>query len=244
MNKTLLLLFISITISFAAYSQCTPVPFPGPSFTNPDTAQGLSPAVATQTYHQVIHVRIPKDTLIPPLTVPVTIDSAGIVDIVSLPPGLSYVTNSATDFWPGGSYGCIVIQGVVAENDTGMYNPEVQVQVMVAGNPMAFSYFFDLEVLDSTNAGFTKAEIVKFTVRQNTPNPFDNKTVIKFNTLRTSVFEFAVYDMVGNQVYKQQIFALKGVNTIEFKKENLPSGVYFYRLSDNENSVVRRMIIK
>ena len=182
MKKILLLFVLGITLSFSAFSQCTPVTFPGPSLTMPDTSQGLKPAVATVLYHQVISVRIPHDTIIPPLTIPVNIDSAGVIDIVNLPQGFTYVTNSATDFWPGGSYGCIVIQGTAAEADTGIYNADIQVQVVVAGNPLAFTYTYEIVVLDSINAGFSHDDFTKFTVQQNSPNPFDDKTIIKFNT--------------------------------------------------------------
>ncbi len=244
MKKILLLLLLGITITYSAFSQCTPVAFPGPSLTLPDTSQGLKPAVATVPYHEVIHVRIPHDTIIPPLTIPVNIDSAGVVSISGMPSGFSYVTNSATDFWPGGSYGCIVIQGTAAEADTGTYLTIINVQVVVAGNPLAFAYPYEIEVLDSINQGFSHDDFTKFTVQQNIPNPFDDKTIIKFNTLRASVFTFEVYDVVGNKVRKDEIFALRGVNKIIFNKENLKSGVYFFRLSDNENSIVKRMVIR
>ncbi len=244
MKKIFLFLFLTAAFAGSLYSQCTPVQFPGPSFTQPDTAQGLKPVVATAPYHQVIHLRIPHDTIVPPMTVPINIDSAGVVDILGMPSGLSYVTNSPSDFWPGGSYGCLVIQGTASEQDTGKYKAEVQIQVMVMGNPLAFSYFFDMEVIDSINVGFAPSDFKKFTVMQNNPNPFDGKTEIKFNSMRSTVFTFEVFDMVGNRVRSKDIFAVRGVNKFVFEKGNLPAGVYFYRLSDDENSVVKRMIIR
>lgn len=244
MKKLLLLVVLGITFSLSAFSQCTPITFPGPALTLPDTSQGLKPAVATLPYHEVIHVRIPHDTIIPPLTVPVNIDSAGIVSISGMPPGFNYVSNSPTNFWAGGTYGCAVIQGLATDADTGIYFAQVLVQVVVAGNPLAFTYPYRMEVLSSAHVGFSHDEFTKFTVHQNVPNPFDDKTIIKFNTLRTSAFTFKVFDVVGNEVHSEDILALKGVNQITFSKEKLASGVYFYRLSDTEHSVVKRMVIR
>lgn len=230
--------------SFQARSQCTPVHFPGPQLTMPDTSQGLTPVVATVPYHQVVHVRIPHDTLIPPLTVPVNIDSVGVIDIVGLPTGLNYVTNSSSDFWPGGSYGCIVIQGTVSQADTGHYKPIIQVSVVLAGNPLAFDYAYDMEVLDSINAGFSDEERAAFTVHQNVPNPFSAKTLIRFNAPHIGSYRFEVYDVLGTRQYRRDIIAKAGVNEIEFDGRNLASGIYFYRLSDGRNTIVKRMIVK
>ncbi|OIP00326.1 MAG: hypothetical protein AUJ98_08270 [Bacteroidetes bacterium CG2_30_33_31] len=244
MRKFYLAIILSVFASYYAFSQCTPIQFPGPPLTKPDTSQGLPPAVANLLYQEVIHVRIPHDTIIPPFTVPIPIDTAKLSNILGLPTGFTYVTNSPSDYWLGGTYGCIVIQGTAAESDTGNYQVSVDVLVVMGGTPFALSYTFKMVVLDSTNAGFSPNEQSKFLVHQNAPNPFTDNTIIKFNSLKKSDFNFEVYDLVGNIVEKNVIHAQKGINKIFFNKDNLLAGIYFYKLSDNTNTIVKRMVIK
>jgi hypothetical protein len=45
-------------------------------------------------------------------------------------------------------------------------------------------------------------------------------------------------------VRKEQIEARKGVNYFEFSKEDLPSGMYIYRLYNETYRVHRQMIIR
>jgi hypothetical protein len=244
MSKLLLSLLIALTSISYGYSQCTPNQFGGPSVLLPDSAQGLLPVVAEYNYIQQINIRVPIDTVIPPAPFSFPIDSAGILSINGLPTGLSYVTNSATNFWVGGSYGCVVIQGTVSQSDTGIYYPTVNGEVYIYGTPTPFSYAYKMVVLDSINQGFENVSSNKFALEQNVPNPVINTTKIKFNSPKAGLYQFEVFDMVGNKVYFQSINAGQGVNSIIFRKNTLASGLYFYKLSNHEFTDVRRMIIK
>lgn len=86
---------------------------------------------------------------------------------------------------------------------------------------------------------------------QNYPNPFNPVTIIRYNlslplgNKGASVFvTLKVYDVLGNEVTtlvseKQS----PGTYKAEFNGRGLPSGVYFYKLTENENAYVRKMLL-
>lgn len=242
--KTVLLLFILLVFGYQiGFSQCTPVQFPGPNVMSPDSNQGVKPVIATYLYNQVINVRVPVDTVIPPAVFPIPIDSAGVITITGLPTGLSYVTNSASDFWAGGTYGCVLIQGTVPQSEIGSYRATVSGVIYILGNAVPFDYSYNVEVIDSINQGFENGSINDFRVGQNSPNPVSTIAKIKFNSPYSDNYQFEVFDMIGNKVISKSLSTVSGVNTYSFNRGQLRSGIYFYRISNSEYSAVRRMII-
>jgi len=246
MKKTLLFFALLSFLTVGKISaQCTPVPFPGPALTNPDASQGIPPAVATFTYNQIINLRIPVDTLI--AGYPLSIDSVGLDSVSGIPAAFTYLTNSANNYWLGGSYGCVIIQGTPGNNDVGTYTLTLYTTVYLggnAGNTQAQSYDYDFKVLDSSSVGFTNVHQDQFVVRQNAPNPFDYKTTIRFQSPNSETIHFEVYSVDGKLVRSEDIEAQKGINNIEFIKGDLPAGIYVYQLSNETYNVRKRMIIR
>jgi hypothetical protein len=84
---------------------------------------------------------------------------------------------------------------------------------------------------------------------QNVPNPFSSTTAIGFRLDRESSVEVRVYDVAGRRVRSYRLGPTgAGPHEITFDGRDsagrpLPSGVYFYRLSANETSLVRKMVI-
>lgn len=245
MKKLLLIvLFTMLTIGMVN-AQCTPVPFPGPALTNPDASQGIPPAIATFTYSQIINLRIPVDTMF--YGTSLAIDSVGIDSVAGIPNTFSYVTNSATDYWLGGTFGCMVIQGTPTQADTGTYTLTIYAKIFLGGNPnntQNYTVDYDFKVLDSASVGFTNVNKDQFVVRQNAPNPFDYKTTIRFQSPKNTSLQFAVYSIDGKLVRSEMIRAEKGINKIEFMKGDLPSGIYIYQLKNENINVRKQMIIR
>lgn len=83
-----------------------------------------------------------------------------------------------------------------------------------------------------------------FSLEQNYPNPFNPSTLIRFQLPTTSNVRLTVFDVTGKEVatiVDQDLAA--GTHAVRFNAENLPSGVYFYRLSTELNNKIRRMIL-
>ncbi|KPL14460.1 hypothetical protein AMJ74_03320, partial [candidate division WOR_3 bacterium SM1_77] len=70
---------------------------------------------------------------------------------------------------------------------------------------------------------------------QNNPNPFSNTTRISFATPQAGQVKLAVYNLIGQEVATLVDGELPaGEHSVDFKGQNLPNGVYFYRLNTRE----------
>jgi hypothetical protein len=79
---------------------------------------------------------------------------------------------------------------------------------------------------------------------QNFPNPFNPSTKIKFNIPVSEIVTIDVYNTLGQKILtllNSKINA--GSHTVEFNVDNLPSGVYFYRLQAGDYLDVKKMIL-
>ncbi len=246
MKKTILfLLLVGIVGIIEIKAQCTPVPFPPPPLTNPDTTQGIPPAYGGVPYNEVVHVRVPADTVVFGTTLP--IDSIGVDSITGLPPSFSWATNTASNYWLGGTYGCFSVTGNPAVADTGTYTMVLHAKIFVGHNPnntILYDANFDFQILDSTLMAIPGASSLQFSVYPNAPNPFDDKTTIRFISPQNEDFLFEVYNVAGSQVWKQKVQARRGMNKLEFRKDGLAPGIYIYHLHNEVHSFRKQMIIQ
>ena len=79
---------------------------------------------------------------------------------------------------------------------------------------------------------------------QNYPNPFNPSTMVRFGLPEGSNVRITIHSLLGTQlkvVYDGWEDA--GVYTINIAANDLPSGVYFYRLETDFGTLTRRMTI-
>jgi len=82
----------------------------------------------------------------------------------------------------------------------------------------------------------------EFALDQNYPNPFNPVTNIKYYVPETAHVTIKVYDLIGREVallvneVKQP-----GIYRVSFDGENLASGVYFYRMTSDNFTAVRKL---
>jgi len=83
-----------------------------------------------------------------------------------------------------------------------------------------------------------------FKLHQNYPNPFNPKTKIKMDIQKRCDVTLVVYDIIGRKVATLINEKLKpGTFEVEFDGNNNPSGVYFYKLTTNDFSEVKKMLL-
>jgi len=71
-----------------------------------------------------------------------------------------------------------------------------------------------------------------FELQQNTPNPFNNSTVIRYSIPEDSIVSLNVYSLTGELVDNLiSEFQQSGNYTLNWDTKNINSGVYFYRIS-------------
>ena len=79
---------------------------------------------------------------------------------------------------------------------------------------------------------------------QNYPNPFNPTTTIMFDIPQRSFVKLAIYDVLGREV-KTAVDEEKapGRYEVNFSGAELPSGIYFYKLTAGQFSAVRNMVL-
>jgi photosystem II stability/assembly factor-like uncharacterized protein len=84
----------------------------------------------------------------------------------------------------------------------------------------------------------------KFTLKQNYPNPFNPSTNLIFEIPNTEIVTLKIYNISGKEVETLINSELTpGIYTFEFNASDLPSGVYFYRLSVNGFTETKSMML-
>ncbi len=83
-----------------------------------------------------------------------------------------------------------------------------------------------------------------FELDQNYPNPFNPTTSIKFAVKSAADVKLSVYNVLGEEVANLVNGRVNaGVHSVEFNAANFNSGVYFYKLNVDGNSLTKKMVL-
>lgn len=83
-----------------------------------------------------------------------------------------------------------------------------------------------------------------FKLEQNYPNPFNPSTIIRFSLPKSQDVTLEVFDITGKNIATLISGKVQGGNnSIQFLANNLPSGIYFYKLKTETFTQSRRMIL-
>lgn len=130
--------------------------------------------------------------------------------------------------------------GMAGFNSSAVFFNPASKKLMVGTGDGAI-YTTDLSVTDVKNSASTK---LTFELKQNYPNPFNPSTSISYSLDRDGAVSLTVYNITG-QVVKTLVdeFQVKGNHSVQFNASNMPSGVYFYRLTTPAQSTLKKMIL-
>jgi hypothetical protein len=123
-----------------------------------------------------------------------------------------------------------------------------QIAFTEGAEPTGFLIFDDLRAVETGAPTFTDPEKSDLpnviSLEQNYPNPFNPNTNIQFGIPETGYVGLVVYDLLGREV-ATLVDGIKtqGYHTINFNASALSSGVYLYRLTIDNKSVVKRMTL-
>jgi len=83
-----------------------------------------------------------------------------------------------------------------------------------------------------------------FTLYQNHPNPFNQTTIIKFKLLESEIVKIEILNLLGQKIEtiidKQMP---EGTHEVEFCVNNLPCGIYYYRISAAKHHQIKKMMV-
>jgi len=83
-----------------------------------------------------------------------------------------------------------------------------------------------------------------FVLEQNYPNPFNPKTTFEFNLPTVAEVEIKIYNLAGQEVgFINKGTMSAGNQKIIWNAENLPSGIYFYKIIAGEFSDIKKCIL-
>jgi hypothetical protein len=84
----------------------------------------------------------------------------------------------------------------------------------------------------------------KLKLNQNYPNPFNHDTKIEYALYDYSHVSLIIYDLLGNKVVSLISSDQKpGIYQVNWNANDIPSGMYFYRLKAGDFSDTRRMML-
>jgi hypothetical protein len=126
-----------------------------------------------------------------------------------------------------------------------------------------YSYVDDISTLNATSLAYRLKQIdydgsfeysdevlvanpapIDFALEQNYPNPFNPSTRLKYSIPQTSDVVIKIFDILGNEI-ETLVNEEKQIGTYEITwiAEELPSGVYFYRLHAGDFIQTKKMIL-
>jgi hypothetical protein len=76
------------------------------------------------------------------------------------------------------------------------------------------------------------------------PNPFNIRTNIQFQSSKKQSIDFSVKNLLGKTVYSTQINAEVGENNFNFEKNDITKGMYIYTLQTGTEVVSKRLVIQ
>jgi hypothetical protein len=105
---------------------------------------------------------------------------------------------------------------------------------------------YDRNVLSVTTLNIKENQAFAnyFQLNQNFPNPYNPTTTVKYYIPELALVTLKVYDMLGNEIAtlvneEKQI----GSYELTWNAENLPSGIYFYRLQAGDFVETKKMVL-
>ncbi|MCX6161737.1 MAG: T9SS type A sorting domain-containing protein [Ignavibacteriae bacterium] len=125
------------------------------------------------------------------------------------------------------------------------------VRALLIANNYIFAGIIDIsvwrrplsEIINSVNNISTEIPS-SFSLSQNYPNPFNPTTKISFQLSVAGFSSLKIFDLLGKEVATLVNETLKpGTYTAAFDGSQLPSGVYLYRLTTNEYTSAKSMLL-
>ncbi len=117
-----------------------------------------------------------------------------------------------------------------------------QLNLVTDLNPEAYNEDLDIMGLE---LNYRNEATGGFALYQNTPNPFSNETKISFSLPEDGNVTITVFDVTGKVILKKSGEFVKGYNSVKMSKDDLKnlSGVMYYKVENEENMAVRKMIL-
>jgi len=155
----------------------------------------------------------------------------------------SGTSNFGTGVWRSTDYG-----DTWEQINSGLPTMDVR-SVAVDSEDYLYAGPWGYSLFKTTTSTFVSVEDVRFeptsfSLEQNYPNPFNPSTKIKYSIPQISQVQIKIFDVLGNEI---EILVNEekpsGTYDITWYAEQLPSGVYFYRIAAGSFVETKKMIL-
>lgn len=97
-------------------------------------------------------------------------------------------------------------------------------------------------IIDAVN--FSSKVINNYSLYQNYPNPFNSTTTISFDLPKSANVKLTIYNLLGQEIEKLiNEHKESGNYKINWNANNLPSGIYLYRLETDNYVESKKMTL-
>ncbi len=235
----------------------------------PDSATNFLQGTVGIPYVQNITVKVPKDTTSAGIKFCFNrfiLSNPTATTNYKLPPGLNFgvipvalqngTINAAPSFkFPGNANNCAVIYGTPTTAGTytlslkidayatptlGSCSPSPNVSGGSVVSTQTLNYY--IIKINPNTTGLKEIGKNSFNL-QNIPNPFSNKTNVKFFVSEPAPVKLTVYNTLGDLVYSTTINAEPGDNDYLLNADNWNNGMYFYTIKYKNFTETKRMIL-
>ncbi len=127
-------------------------------------------------------------------------------------------------------------------NDIGVGEMILRARELRAPFKVFYSDTIRVDVIEDIDANDNLP--VEYALYNNYPNPFNPSTRISFAVPESGIVNLVIYDILGQKVSTvTNRYYNAGNYTLNFDASGLNSGVYFYRMTSNNKSFVKKMIL-
>lgn len=113
------------------------------------------------------------------------------------------------------------------------------------------SNFFKLNIENNNDQPNAPMQILQYGLHQNYPNPFNPDTQISFILKKDSDVSLSIYNLKGqkvktllaNEFVKKDILKAVNWNGKDDNGNRVVSGLYFYKLTNNKNTTIKKMML-
>ncbi|HVN47820.1 MAG TPA: T9SS type A sorting domain-containing protein [Bacteroidota bacterium] len=132
-------------------------------------------------------------------------------------------------------YYCDNIHGMYKQSDT------------LITNNIVYQYLsHEINLVSTTDAvkPLSPSNPSQIQLQQNYPNPFNPSTIMSYSLPQQSYVRLTVYNTLGQKIQELvSDFQQAGEHQTIFNGNNLPSGIYYYRLSANGAIVTKKLLL-
>lgn len=253
MKKTLLYLLLCLSFVFysgLSFGQCTP----DPGVTDPEGNGEMVPdtlEVAENTPFSQVLTIIAPDTASVGSMGHINLHHITLKSLQNKPAWLSYICNPSSCEFVGTASRCVLTTGTPPVGSAGFYPVDVIVDVyaIILGQSVLVQSDYNSGMpfviwVHPEGWGIEDNVYKGFGLHEPQPNPFNNKTQIGCYTETPQWITFKVMDMLGGVVYNERTFTNAGTNYFNVDGARLSSGIYFYSVTDAQNRVITKKMIK